>query len=80
MLTLTHEEIATMTMSVRTQNTDHRKVEVREGDKPAAMSVDRQTLIAGLNHDLAGEYQAILMYTHYSAKLTGPCASSSRRN
>jgi len=29
-------------------------------------------LIEGLNHDLAGEYQAILMYTHYSAKLTGP--------
>jgi bacterioferritin len=26
----------------------------------------------GLNHDLAGEYQAILMYIHYSAKLTGP--------
>src|SRR5436309_15326761 len=35
-------------------------------------SVDRQTLIEGLNHDLAGEYQAIVMYTHYSAKLTGP--------
>jgi bacterioferritin len=31
-----------------------------------------QALIDGLNHDLAGEYQAILMYTHYSAKLTGP--------
>ncbi len=32
----------------------------------------RQALIDGLNHDLAGEYQAIVMYTHYSAKLTGP--------
>lgn len=32
----------------------------------------RQVLIEGLNHDLAGEYQAILMYVHYSAKLTGP--------
>ena len=32
----------------------------------------RQALLDGLNHDLAGEYQAILMYTHYSAKLTGP--------
>lgn len=31
-----------------------------------------QSLIDGLNHDLAGEYQALLMYTHYSAKLTGP--------
>lgn len=32
----------------------------------------RESLIEGLNRDLAGEYQAILMYTHYSAKLTGP--------
>ena len=39
-------------------------------DPPKA--VDRQLLIDGLNHDLAGEYQAIVMYTHYSAKLTGP--------
>lgn len=33
---------------------------------------ERRTLVLGLNHDLAGEYQAILMYTHYAAKLTGP--------
>jgi bacterioferritin len=39
-------------------------------DPPKA--VTRQALIDGLNHDLAGEYQAIVMYTHYSAKLTGP--------
>lgn len=39
-------------------------------DKPAAGS--RQVLIDGLNRDLAGEYQAIVMYTQYSAKLTGP--------
>lgn len=31
-----------------------------------------QTLIDGLNDDLAGEYQAVLMYTHYAATLTGP--------
>ncbi|MCY2968434.1 MAG: ferritin-like domain-containing protein [Planctomycetota bacterium] len=31
-----------------------------------------QVLIDGLNHDLAGEYQAVLMYTQYSAVLTGP--------
>ena len=42
------------------------------GDKLCAPTGDRQALIAGLNHDLAGEYQAILMYIHYSAKLTGP--------
>jgi len=35
-------------------------------------AADRQALIAGLNHDLAGEYQAIVMYIQYSAKLTGP--------
>ncbi len=33
---------------------------------------EQQALIDGLNHDLAGEYQAIIMYTHYSAKLIGP--------
>jgi bacterioferritin len=41
-----------------------------EGLRPVA--ADRQALIDGLNHDLAGEYQAIVMYTQYSAKLTGP--------
>ena len=43
-----------------------------KGDKLPATSADRQALIEGLNSDLAGEYQAILMYIHYSAKLTGP--------
>ena len=41
----------------------------RQRGRPAA---GRQALIDGLNRDLAGEYQAILMYTHYSARLTGP--------
>jgi bacterioferritin len=50
---------------------DH-KIEATNGDKPAAPAADREELIAGLNHDLAGEYQAILMYIHYSATLTGP--------
>jgi len=50
---------------------DH-KTESVNGDKLAATTTDRQALIDGLNHDLAGEYQAILMYIHYSAKLTGP--------
>jgi bacterioferritin len=34
--------------------------------------IDRDTLLEGLNHDLAREYQAIVMYTHFAAKLTGP--------
>jgi bacterioferritin len=29
-------------------------------------------LIEGLNQDLAGEYNAIISYTQYSAKVTGP--------
>jgi bacterioferritin len=41
-------------------------------DKPTAITVSRRALIDGLNHDLAGEYQAIVMYIQYSAKLTGP--------
>jgi bacterioferritin len=39
---------------------------------PADAGKARKALVDGLNHDLAGEYQAILMYTHYSAELTGP--------
>lgn len=36
------------------------------------MAVDKQTLIDGLNSDLAAEYAAIIQYTHYAAKVTGP--------
>lgn len=36
------------------------------------LPVDKQELLDNLNYDLAGEYQAVLMYTQYSAKLTGP--------
>jgi bacterioferritin len=61
-----------MTMPGRTQKGDHGKAGLGRGDKPTSMTMDRQALIEGLNHDLAGEYQAILMYVHYSAKLTGP--------
>jgi bacterioferritin len=48
------------------------RTEGAKSDKNPSPTTDRQALIDGLNHDLAGEYQAILMYTHYSAKLTGP--------
>src|SRR5260370_7325359 len=61
-----------MTLQIRTQKDDLRKTEAVRGDKPTSLTTDRQALIEGLNHDLAGEYQAILMYTHYAAKLTGP--------
>lgn len=34
--------------------------------------MDRQQLIDGLNADLAGELQAVIMYTVYSAQVKGP--------
>lgn len=61
-----------MTMSTRAPKDENRKPETRKVHNPIPASADRQALIEGLNHDLAGEYQAILMYVHYSAKLTGP--------
>ncbi len=36
-----------------------------------ANSVDKATLIEGLNEDLAHEYQAIVMYNTYAAKVSG---------
>ena len=33
--------------------------------------MDKKTLIDGLNRDLAGEFQAIIMYIHYAASATG---------
>ncbi|CAN0497166.1 unnamed protein product, partial [Phaeothamnion confervicola] len=35
-------------------------------------TVTMQDLIDGLNEDLAGEYNAIISYIQYSAKVTGP--------
>ncbi|MGC4106639.1 MAG: ferritin-like domain-containing protein [Thermomicrobiales bacterium] len=35
-------------------------------------TVTMQDLIEGLNQDLAGEYNAIISYIQYSAKVTGP--------
>lgn len=35
-------------------------------------SVTMEQLIAGLNEDLAGEYNAVISYLTYSAKVTGP--------
>jgi bacterioferritin len=32
----------------------------------------KEELIKGLNEDLAGEYQAVLMYVTYAATVTGP--------
>lgn len=43
-----------------------------KNDGREAEGRDRETLLRGLNSDLAGEYRAILMYMTYSAKLTGP--------
>jgi bacterioferritin len=50
------------------------KATASEGNnvKDPPKAVAWRTLIDGLTRDLAGEYQAIVMYTQYSAKLTGP--------
>jgi bacterioferritin len=35
-------------------------------------SITKQELIEGLNEDLAGEFQAVILYTTYAAAVTGP--------
>ncbi|HQU42284.1 MAG TPA: ferritin-like domain-containing protein [Pirellulales bacterium] len=65
------------TVSVQTQQATSHRSEARHGDHDI-QTVARDALVAGLNQDLAGEYQAILMYSHYAAKLTGPCRGELR--
>ena len=64
-------------MSVQTQQASSHRSEAPRGDHDLE-TIARDALVAGLNHDLAGEYQAILMYSHYAAKLTGPCRGELR--
>ncbi len=60
-------------MTVRTPTRGEPNTRVAGNNKPTtASSGITKALIDGLNHDLAGEYQAIVMYIQYSAKLTGP--------
>jgi bacterioferritin len=58
-----------MTIALHTHKQGAKKPEAANKPRPSAGQL---ALIDGLNHDLAGEYQAILMYIQYSAKLTGP--------
>lgn len=53
-------------MTVQAPKKQNREIKGGNNDQ------QREALIDGLNRDLAGEYQAILMYIHYAAKLTGP--------
>jgi bacterioferritin len=57
-------------MSIQIQNDSLATGKLHKDD--SYPTTTQQALIDGLNHDLAGEYQAVVMYTHYSAKLTGP--------
>lgn len=59
-------------MSVQTQTKGKATDRLAESHKRIPTGAEQQALIDGLNRDLAGEYQAILMYIQYSAKLTGP--------
>jgi bacterioferritin len=59
-------------MALQIQKDSHATISEDNNANDPPNAGARQALIDGLNHDLAGEYQAIMMYTHYSAKLTGP--------
>ncbi len=59
-------------MATQSQKHDPASAETAGASNPRHAVGPPQLLIDGLNHDLAGEYQAILMYTHYSAMLAGP--------
>jgi bacterioferritin len=68
-----HEEIRTMSVQASTKSESlSRNASNSITDSAKPIHANRQALIEGLNNDLAGEYQAILMYIQYSAKLTGP--------
>jgi hypothetical protein len=57
----------TMTAPMRTQEVDHSKTEAGRGDKHASTSVDRQAVIEGRHHHLAGNYQARTQFKDHSA-------------
>jgi bacterioferritin len=58
---------------MKTQNETERRTKSNARARHLqANAAEMDALVDGLNHDLAGEYQAVLMYTHYSAMLTGP--------
>jgi bacterioferritin len=59
-------------MAAQTQSAGLATGKIHKDNIYPTTTIDQQTLIDGLNHDLAGEYQAVVMYTHYSAMLTGP--------
>jgi hypothetical protein len=62
-----YEEITAMTLTARRPKVDRNLTEVGRGGEATSTTMDREILMRGLNHDLAGEYQAILMYIHYPA-------------
>jgi bacterioferritin len=55
-----------------TQTEIQAEVKVAKCEEHPSTVAAREALMDGLNHDLAGEYQAVVMYIQYSAKLTGP--------
>jgi len=59
------------TMAVQTQKADGRSSTSMSREQQGKHG-DRDALIKGLNDDLAGEYQAVIVYNHFAAKLTGP--------
>lgn len=66
-------------MVVQTQKNILTEMPMDNGSDRVAVPVERRTLIDELNHDLASEYQSMLMYLQFSAKLTGPYRQELRR-
>jgi bacterioferritin len=57
---------------MKSVKTDSKKNGKKSSAKKNSAKKDHAKLIEKLNGDLAGEYQAILMYVTYAASVTGP--------
>jgi bacterioferritin len=57
---------------VQVLNRNQKTLDIESRNPLLSTTADSRDLINGLNRDLSGEYQAVLMYTQFAAKLTGP--------
>jgi bacterioferritin len=65
-------------MALRTHKPNGAASATETGKERLLAPVNLHQLVEDLNHDLAGEYQAVILYTQYSAKLSGPYRDSLR--
>jgi len=59
-------------MPLRTHRENGARTQTTTASERRENEADKQGLLEGLRHDLAGEFQAMVMYISYSARLTGP--------